>query len=378
MNDLLAFLNDFSLQHVALGAALLGISSGILGSFTMLKQQSLLGDALSHAALPGIALGFIISGSRTLLPIMTGALISAAIAAVFISLIIKRSRIKTDAAMGITLSTFLAFGLVLLTIISHQNNAGQAGLNRFLFGQAASILPQDLYVMGAVCAFSILIVSILWKEYKIITFDPQFAASLGLPLFWLELTLTVLISLAIVVGLQMVGVVLMSAMLIAPAVAARQWVNTLEKMVLLSAAIAAFSGVVGAVISAGAKGLATGPLIVIIASIAIIISLLFAPNRGVVWRAIKVRKNNLILREKQVLVDLYKLANEHGNPDYKIEYGMIKSFYRQNPDRLLKLLEEKAYLVAVEHMKEEGKHWALSKQGYQAAQEIWETVGGSS
>jgi len=173
MNDLLAFLNDFSLQHVALGAALLGISSGILGSFTMLKQQSLLGDALSHAALPGIALGFIISGSRTLLPIMTGALISAAIAAVFISLIIKRSRIKTDAAMGITLSTFLAFGLVLLTIISHQNNAGQAGLNRFLFGQAASILPQDLYVMGAVCAFSILIVSILWKEYKIITFDPQ-------------------------------------------------------------------------------------------------------------------------------------------------------------------------------------------------------------
>jgi len=170
----------------------------------------------------------------------------------------------------------------------------------------------------------------------------------------------------------------MSAMLIAPAVAARQWVNTLEKMVLLSAAIAAFSGVVGAVISAGAKGLATGPLIVIIASIAIIISLLFAPNRGVVWRAIKVRKNNLILREKQVLVDLYKLANEHGNPDYKIEYGMIKSFYRQNPDRLLKLLEEKAYLVAVEHMKEEGKHWALSKQGYQAAQEIWETVGGSS
>ena len=378
MGEIFTFINDFSLQNVALGAALLGVSSGILGSFTMLKEQSLLGDALSHAALPGIALGFIISGSRTLLPIMTGALITAAIAAISISLIIRRSRIKTDAALGITLSSFLAFGLVLLTFISHQNNAGQAGLNRFLFGQAASILPQDVYVMAAVTGFSILIVSILWKEYKIITFDPQFAASLGFPLFWLELSLTVLISLAIVVGLQMVGVVLMSAMLIAPAVAARQWVDTLEKMVTLSATIGAFSGVIGAVISASAKGLATGPLIVIIASIAIIISLLFAPNRGVVWRSIKVRKNNLVLRENQVLVDLYKLANEHGYPDYKIEYGMIKSFYRQNPNKLLKQLEEKAYLVRVEHVKEEGKHWALSKQGYDRAQEIWESVGDNS
>ena len=378
MGEIFTFINDFSLQNVALGAALLGVSSGILGSFTMLKEQSLLGDALSHAALPGIALGFIISGSRTLLPIMTGALITAAIAAISISLIIRRSRIKTDAALGITLSSFLAFGLVLLTFISHQNNAGQAGLNRFLFGQAASILPQDVYVMAAVTGFSILIVSILWKEYKIITFDPQFAASLGFPLFWLELSLTVLISLAIVVGLQMVGVVLMSAMLIAPAVAARQWVDTLEKMVTLSATIGAFSGVIGAVISASAKGLATGPLIVIIASIAIIISLLFAPNRGVLWRSIKVRKNNLVLRENQVLVDLYKLANEHGYPDYKIEYGMIKSFYRQNPDKLLKQMEEKAYLVRVEHVKEEGKHWALSKQGYDRAQEIWESVGDNS
>lgn len=377
MTDIIAFLSDFSLQNVALGAALLGISSGVLGSFTMLKQQSLLGDALSHAALPGIALGFIISGSRDLLPIMSGALISAAIAAIFISIIVKRSRIKTDAALGITLSIFFAFGLVLLTLISHQNNAGQAGLNTFLFGQAASILPRDVWAMFAVTGISVLIINIFWKEYKLISFDPQFAASLGFPLFGLELSLTVLISLAIVVGLQMVGVVLMSAMLIAPAVAARQWVDTLEKMVLLSAAIGAFSGVVGAIMSASAQGLATGPLIVIVASIIVFLSLLFAPNRGVVWHAISSYKNNLILRENQVLVDLYKLANEHGDHSYKIEYGMIKSFYRQNPNKLLRLFEEKHYLVPVEHMQEEGKHWALTEEGYSEAENIWSSVGGS-
>ena len=377
MTEFIAFFSDFTLRNVALGAALLGITSGILGSFTLLRQQSLLGDALSHAALPGVALGFIISGSRSLLPIMIGALISAAAAAILMTLIINRSRLKTDAALGIVLSTFFAFGLVLLTYIGHQNNAGQAGLNTFLFGQAASILPSDVWVMFAVTLISILLLSVFWKEFKIVTFDRDFAASLGFNVLGLELTMTIMIALAIVIGLQMVGVVLMASMLIAPAAAARQWVKTLEHMILVSALFGALSGLIGALISATSTGLATGPLIVIAASIIVFISLLFAPKRGLLKEALNRRKNNKQLRQDHILLALYNLAKEHNDPEYKSEIGMIKSFYHHDPSKLLKDLESQGLVHTVEHMKEEGKHWVLSNKGYQDAEQIWQDIGGS-
>ncbi len=276
-------LHDHTIQTVAMGAALLGLISGVLGSFAVLRRQSLLGDTLSHAALPGVCLGFIIAGTRDLGSILAGALVTGALAALFMLALTRNSRLKTDAGMGVALSVFFAIGVVLLTHVQNTGGASQGGLDTFLFGQAAALLREDLWIMGAITAAALVVVLAFWKEFKLVSFDPVFAASLGLPVLALEVALTVMIALAVVVGLQMVGVVLMAAMVIAPAAAARQWARRLESMVVLAALFGMAGGVAGAVISALGRGLSTGPLIVLSVSAIALVSLLFAPERGVAW-----------------------------------------------------------------------------------------------
>jgi manganese/zinc/iron transport system permease protein len=375
MNDLFSFLSDFTIRNVVLGAALLGITSGILGSFAVLRQQSLLGDALSHAALPGVALGFLAAGGRNLVAILLGALISGALAASYALVLTRRTRLKNDAALGSVLSVFFALGIVLLTYIQNQNNAGQAGLESFLFGQAATIVPSDIVTMLVISALCLGLVTLFWKQFKVLSFDSGFAASLGFPTLALEFTLTLMIALAIVMGLQLVGVVLMAALLIAPAVAARQWVGRLGHMVILAAVFGAMSGIAGSLISATGRGLATGPLIVICASFLVFFSLLFAPQRGLVWEAFNFQRNRRTLRSQQVLVDLYKLANEHNDPNYKTEFGMLKSYYGVNVKQVLGELVSQGYAQPSQHVPGEGQHWVLTEQGYEEAKAILSSLG---
>jgi manganese/zinc/iron transport system permease protein len=375
MNELISFLSDFTIRNVVLGAALLGVTSGILGSFAVLRQQSLLGDALSHAALPGVALGFLAAGGRNLVAILLGALISGALAASYALVLTRRTRLKNDAALGSVLSVFFALGIVLLTYIQNQNNAGQAGLESFLFGQAATIVPSDIVIMLVISALCLGLVTLFWKQFKVLSFDSGFAASLGFPTLALEFTLTLMIALAIVMGLQLVGVVLMAALLIAPAVAARQWVGRLGHMVILAAVFGAMSGIAGSLISATGRGLATGPLIVICASFLVFFSLLFAPQRGLVGEAFNFQRNRRTLRSQQVLVDLYKLANEHNDPNYKTEFGMLKSYYGVNVKQVLGELVSEGYAQPSQHVPGEGKHWVLTEQGYEEAQTILSGLG---
>lgn len=275
------FLQSTIVQTVVMGAALLGAVAGMLGAFAVLRRQSLLGDALSHATLPGVCLGFLIAGGRDIGSVMAGAFFSGALAALVMMLIIRTTRLKTDAALGIVLSVFFATGVVLLSTL---RGAGAAGLNSFLFGQAAAILRSDLWVMAALGGLALVLIVAMWKEFKLISFDAEFARAQGFPVLRLEAALTLLVALAIVMGLQLVGVVLMVALLIAPAVAARQWVASLGRMVVLSSLIGAAAGVGGALISASARGLATGPVVVLIATFAVLLSLALAPHRGLVWR----------------------------------------------------------------------------------------------
>ncbi|MEM7736986.1 MAG: metal ABC transporter permease [Deinococcota bacterium] len=370
MTTLIAFLSDYTIQNVAMGAALLGISSGVLGCFAVLRQQSLLGDTLSHAALPGVCLGFMVAGSRQLGSILIGALITGTLAALFILLLTRRSRLKTDASLGAALSIFFAIGTVLLTYIQGTSNASQGGLNSFLFGQAAAILRSDLQVMAVITLLAVGLVALLWKELKLVTFDPIFAASVGLPVVVLEVVMTIMIALAVVIGLQMVGVVLMAAMIIAPAVAARQWVNSLGNMVTLAAVIGAGGGIIGALVSATGRNLATGPLIILGISAFVVISLLFAPQRGMVWELINHTKNRHILRTQQVLTTLYELSEKHGNPDYPTEEGMLTSYYQTNVSQELARLGQEGFIVPSKHMPEEGSHWVLTDHGRQEARRI--------
>lgn len=365
---------DYTIQTVIMGAVLLGISSGVLGSFAVLRQQSLLGDTLAHAALPGVCLGFLVAGSRNLGSLLGGALFTGTLAALMVMVLLRRSRLKTDAALGIVLSLFFAWGVVMLTFIQGQSNASQGGLDAFLFGQAAAILRSDLWVMGAITLLALSLVTVFWKEFKLITFDPLFAGSLGLPVRVLEALLTAMIAFAVVIGLQMVGVVLMAAMVIAPAVAARQWTHRLETMVVLSALFGATGGIIGALISATRRGLATGPLIILAMSALVLVSLLVSPERGLLWDMWQRTRYRRSLKGKQVLTTLYQLSLKHQNPAYPSEQGMVDAYYGVGTEVLLKQLAAQGLVARAQHMPEERSHWTLTDTGRREAERILRTL----
>lgn len=374
MTGLAELLQSQLVQTVLAGAALLGVAGGVLGAFAVLRRQSLMGDTLSHAALPGVCIGFLVAGGRDLGSILAGAFFSGALAALVVLLIVRTTRLKTDAALGIALSVFFAAGIVLLTVVQRQGGASQMGLSTFLFGQAAAILRADLWILGGVTLGALVLIVAFWKEFKIISFDPDFARALGLPVLLLEILLTVMIAMAIVVGLQMVGVVLMVAMLIAPAVAARQWVQGLGAMVVLSAVFGAASGVLGALVSAQARGLATGPVVVLVASGIVLVSLLVAPGRGLIWRAIETRKQAQRLGGDHVLLTLHGLSAAHADPAYPSERGMIDAFHGTTSQRALARLEARGLVRSVQHPPETTAHWELTDAGRSSAQDTLQRI----
>ncbi len=283
---------DYTLRVVAAGSAILGITSGVLGSFAVLRKQSLLGDAISHAALPGVALAYLLTGSKSPIVLVLGAALAGWVGTLAVRSIVKRSRIKQDTALGLVMSVFFGVGLVLLTYIQRLPDASKAGLNTFLFGQAAAMLGRDVATMFVLGSLAVLAVVVFWKEFKLLSFDPAFAESMGFPVQLLEVLLTTLLVVAIAIGLQAVGVVLMSALVVAPAAAARQWTDRLGVMVVLAAAFGAASGVTGAVVSSNVEHLPTGPTIVLVASVIVALSFAFAPGRGLVARTILQRRSN--------------------------------------------------------------------------------------
>ncbi len=287
----LGLFTDYTLRSVALGSALLGIVSGVLGCFAVLRRQGLLGDALAHAALPGVCLAYMLTGSKTPIVLLVGAAISGWIGAFLLLRIVRDTKISEDTSLGIILSVFFGFGILLLTFINKRNDANQAGLDHFLFGQAATLITENVVTMAGLGGVALFVVALLYKEFKLLSFDAGFAASIGLPVQGLNIILTGLIVIAVVIGLQTVGVVLMAAMLVGPAVAARQWTNRLIVMILLSALFGALSGVSGALLSVSDRGIPTGPMIILSLTAITLFSLFFAPERGLTWAAIRRRRN---------------------------------------------------------------------------------------
>jgi len=311
LTDLVA---DYTLRTVSLGAAALGLVAGMLGAFAVLRRQSLLGDAVSHAALPGIVLAFVVTGAKTPLALVLGAALAGWAAALLVMLIVRTTRIKTDTALGLVLSIFFGLGLVLLSVVQRRAGASQAGLDSYLFGQAAALVGDDLRTMAVLGAVVVLGLMLLWKEFKLLSFDPDFAGALGLPVRRLDVALTTLLVIAIVIGLQTVGVVLMSAVIVAPAAAARQWTDRLGRLVLLAGAFGAASGLAGALISSSVPRLPTGPTIVLVLTALTAASLLFAPRRGVLAERLRRARQRRRVAADGVLADLYRLAAQHPDP----------------------------------------------------------------
>lgn len=278
--DMWSILLNSNTGWVLLSTMTLGIAAGTVGCLTYWKRQNLMSDALSHAALPGVVMSFLLIGEKNTLLLLIGAAISALIAALLIQLITTSSRISEDSAMGMILSVFYGLGVMLLSIANKSAGGNQSGLNSFIYGQAASMVMSDVITMLLLALVVILIMVIGFKEWKIYIFDPQFAKGTGLSLKGMNTLYTAVLVTTIVIGIQAVGVILMAAMMITPAVSARYWTHSFKVMVLLSATFGGISGIMGTFLSTLGSGLPTGAFIVVFAAGLFFISLIFGREKG--------------------------------------------------------------------------------------------------
>ncbi|MEJ8755442.1 iron chelate uptake ABC transporter family permease subunit [Pontibacter sp. H259] len=362
MSEFLEFFSfaDANIRYVTLGSVLLASSSAVVGCFTLLRKRALVGDAVAHAVLPGVCLAFILSGTKNPFILLLGAFITGWLSLVLIDYITSRSRIKEDTAIGLVLSVFFGIGILLLTSIQHSGNAAQSGLDKFLFGKAASLVGQDLIVFSAVALLLLITTILFYKELKLLCFDEVYAKSIGYPVRSLELLLTTLTVFAVVVGIQAVGVVLMAAMLITPAAAARFWTERLGVMLILAALIGVFSGVTGAFVSYTAPAMPTGPWIVLIVSMIAILSFAFAPKRGWVARLFRQRRNKTQILEENLLKLFYQLGEQH--EDYFSNRTLDAILTRRN-------IPKRQALAGLAKLKRQGyieKHpngWSLTREG---------------
>ena len=277
----------------------------------------------------------------------------------------RTTRLKTDGSLGIVLSVFFGFGLVLLTHIQKQPNSRQAGLESFLFGQATALLARDVVVMATVGGLLLLTVAVFFKEFKLASFDHDYGVSLGFPMRAIDVLMTTTMVVAIVLGLQTVGVVLMSALIVAPAAAARQWTDRLGLMVALAALFGAIGGIAGAVISSLAPRLPTGPVIVLCATAIVFVSLCLAPHRGLLWRATRQFGHRRRLAIDAVLLDLLELSLQHDDPHYPHRREALESMSLR-PRAVARTLAELHRRGWVRT--EERSSWALTPDGRREAE----------
>jgi ABC-type Mn2+/Zn2+ transport system permease subunit/Mn-dependent DtxR family transcriptional regulator len=273
---------DPSLRYALIGSVLLGISCGLLGGFIVVRKMALMGDALSHAVLPGVAAGFLWNMDKDPLAILIGATIAGLLGSMMVSALTRTTRIKEDAALGLVLASFFAAGLCLQSMIQRLPTGNQSGLDKFMFGQAAALGGEDIALMSVVTVLAVGLVGLFYKELLVTSFDEGFARASGLPVGWVHHGLMLLLAMSVVIALQAVGVVLVSAMLITPAAAAYLLTDRLHRMLGLAVLFGVLAAVMGAFFSFVGRNLPTGPLMVLGASTVFLGAFLFGPRHGVI------------------------------------------------------------------------------------------------
>ncbi len=315
---------DYTLRIVLAGATAIGLAAGLLGAFAFLRRQSLLGDAVAHCTLPGLAGAFLLSGSREPLLLLAGAASTGWLGAIVVAALVRRTRLHQDAALALVLAVFFGFGLVLMTQIQKHPSAAQAGLDAFLFGQAATMLDRDVRTILVLGGAAVGMVLVMARAWKLVSFDADFARTLGWPVRALEIALVSTLITAVVIGLQSVGVVLMSALLVAPATAARQWTHRFPVMLLLSGLIGAVAAATGTLVGAAAN-LPTGPTIVLAASVVVVASLAFGSSRGLVWGTVMRRRRWRHIRLERLLRAIDELGARHDDPQRAVPEGLLRT-----------------------------------------------------
>lgn len=313
-------LSDYNTRIVAIGTTMLGIAAGIVGVFMLLRRRSLLGDVVSHSTLPGIAIAFLImeminpGGGKWLPGLLTGAFVAGLAGILCTKLILRYTRIKEDAALAIVLSVFFGAGMSLFKAVQYIPSGSQAGLNHFILGKTASMVAADVWVIGEVAAVIVLVIAILFKEFSLLSFDDKFAASQGWPVFRLDFALMLLVAGVTVIGLQSVGLLLVVAMLITPAAAARFWSDRLGRTTLVAAALGGGGAFCGVLISAMYPRLAAGPVIVLTGVLFFLVSMMFGVRRGVVVRLLTHRQLKAAVGRQHILRALFEFLEPTCDP----------------------------------------------------------------
>lgn len=305
-------LRDAVVRTALLGSVFLGISCGLLGSFIVVRKLSLFGDTLSHAVLPGVAVGYLVAGYKDPVAIFIGATVAGLLGTVMVNLVKKTTHIKEDSSLGMVLAGFYGIGIVLMNRIQKIPTGTQSGLDKFLFGQAAALSPGEVWMIAGVALAAIFLVLIFYRQFLVGSFDMGFARGLGLPAGLFHYILMMLLAFTVVVSLQAVGAVLVSAMLIIPASSAYLLTDRMHRMVFLACGFGIFSGVLGAFFSFLGNSLPTGPLMVLAASSVFSLSFLFSPRHGLVSRWRKRRRGEARIKNENTLKAIYQVRESYG------------------------------------------------------------------
>ncbi|PHK94251.1 manganese transporter [Pseudoroseomonas rhizosphaerae] len=291
----LTFSGGYNARVVALGCAAFGLAAGALGCFVLLRGRALIADAAAHATLPGLCLAFILAATlgwnpRSLPLLMGGAAATAALGVLAVGALARGGRLRDDAAMALVISIGFGTGVALLSVVQSLPVGGQAGLSSFILGQAAGMSAADALLILWLAVAALLAVAVLFRPLAVLCFDADFAASVGLPVRWLDLALLGLMLAVTVAGLRAVGLILVVALMVVPAATARLATERLSVMVPLAGLLGAVSAWMGAGLSAAAPALPTGATIALVACALFLLALLFAPARGVVAFALRQRR----------------------------------------------------------------------------------------
>lgn len=306
----------YNTSVVLIGVGLLGIAAGVVGTFAMLRKRALMSDALSHAALPGIAVAFLLAvavgaSGRNLWLLLAGAAASGVLGVLTVQFIVRNTRLPEDAAMGAVLSVFFGAGFVLLSYIQGLETGDQGGIAKFIYGQTATMTVVEAGSIAVVAALAIGAAAALFKEFRLVCFDPDFAATQGWSVSLIDLLMMTLVVAVTVIGMRAVGLILIIALIIIPAAAARFWTERLGVMTVLAALFGGLSGYLGAAASALFPSFPAGGIIVLVAGFLFLLSLLFAPARGVVAASLRQLHLQIDVASQHVLRALYE-TDERG------------------------------------------------------------------
>jgi manganese/zinc/iron transport system permease protein len=372
-------LQDYNTRLVVFSTSLLGMASGWVGTFLLLRKRALMGDALSHACLPGIGIAFLLmvafgGSGKALAGLLAGATISGLLGVAAILIIRRTTRIKDDAAMGIILSVFFGLGIVILGMVQELPGASAAGLESFIYGKTASMVQQDFNLLVALSILSGLACLLLTKEFTLLCFDEAFGRAMGWPITKLDMLMLALVAAVTVIGLQAVGLILIIAFLIIPAAAARFWTDNLLRMLLLAGLIGAVSGWFGSSLSALAPRLPAGAIIVLVTALIFIISMIFGIRHGILNRAIAALRLKQKIGRQHLLRAIYELQERSAVASGEIKSNSRVSFpalcrHRHWSPRVVNSLIRKA--KKEDHIEGfDGKHLQLSESGYDEASRI--------